>query len=95
MVRPASRRCRKRVVEIDKNWCVNMAKLEGDAEIGAGLLALDPQMNICTELQPNGQWTAIDADSYDGAPDAGRAGSMGWGKTEQEAIADLLEKLAE
>ena len=82
-------------VEIDKNWCVNMAKLEGDAEIGAGLVARDPQPNIRTELQPNGEWTAVDADNYDGAPDAGRARSMGWGKTEQEAVDDLIEKLSE
>lgn len=27
---------------ISKEWCLNMADLEGDAEIGAGLLAMDP-----------------------------------------------------
>jgi hypothetical protein len=29
-------------VQIDKGWCAAMAALECDAEIGAGLLALDP-----------------------------------------------------
>lgn len=29
-------------IEITKEWCLRMAHLEGDAEIGAGLLALDP-----------------------------------------------------
>lgn len=29
-------------IEIDKDWCMRMAQLEGDAEIGAGRLAIDP-----------------------------------------------------
>ena len=29
-------------IEISKDWCVRMAQREGDAEIGAGLLAIDP-----------------------------------------------------
>jgi len=29
-------------IEISKAWCLNMARLEGNAEIGAGLLAVDP-----------------------------------------------------
>lgn len=29
-------------VEIGKEWCIRMAELEADAEIGAGLLAVDP-----------------------------------------------------
>jgi len=52
-------------------------------------------IDIRTEPQPDGNWSAIDADSYDGALDAGRARSMGWGKTEQDAIADLMDKLSE
>ena len=28
--------------EISKEWCIRMAQLEGDAEIGAGRLAVDP-----------------------------------------------------
>ena len=29
-------------MEIGEEWCMRMAQLEGDAEIGAGLLAIDP-----------------------------------------------------
>ena len=29
-------------LEIEKEWCIRMAQLEGDAEIGAGRLAIDP-----------------------------------------------------
>ena len=28
--------------EYDRDWCLRMAQIEGDAEIGAGLLAIDP-----------------------------------------------------
>jgi hypothetical protein len=28
--------------DFNEEWCLNMARLEGDAEIGAGLLAVDP-----------------------------------------------------
>jgi hypothetical protein len=52
-------------------------------------------MNIRTGQTPIGDWYAIDDDTYDGAPDAGRAGTMGLGKTEAEAIADLIEQLSE
>jgi hypothetical protein len=42
------------------------------------------------------QWYAYDEDTYDGAEDAGRrARTVGWGKTEAEAIADLKEQLDE
>lgn len=34
-------------------------------------------------------WTAIDADTYDGTPGS----PIGTGRTQAEAIADLLEKL--
>ena len=33
---------RKMKLEIEKDWCIRMAHLEGDAEIGAGRLAVDP-----------------------------------------------------
>jgi hypothetical protein len=46
-------------------------------------------MTITTERQPNGQWTAIDADSYDGP-----GSPVGWGATEAAAIADLREQVA-
>lgn len=29
-------------IEISKDWCVRMARHEGDAEVGAGRLAIDP-----------------------------------------------------
>jgi hypothetical protein len=32
------------MAEITKDWCLNMAAKEGDAEIGAGRLARDPAM---------------------------------------------------
>ena len=52
-------------------------------------------LSIQTRRMPNGQWTAIDNDTYDCAPDAGRARAMGWGDTEADAISDLLEQLEE
>ena len=36
-------------------------------------------------------WSAIDEDTYDGAPDGG--GRIGYGRTEQEAIDELMELL--
>ena len=50
-------------------------------------------MKIITDKQPNGEWTAIDEDTYDGAPDCPHM--MGWGDTEQEAIEDLERLFAE
>lgn len=38
-------------------------------------------------------WSAVDRDTYDGAPDAGRANTIGYGATEIAAINDLVEKL--
>jgi hypothetical protein len=35
-------------MEISKEWCVNMASLEGEAEIGVGILAADP-IGACPE----------------------------------------------
>ena len=29
-------------LDIEKEWCIRMAQLEGDAEIGVGRLAVDP-----------------------------------------------------
>jgi hypothetical protein len=40
-------------------------------------------------------WSAVDDDSYDGAPDASpRCRAIGHGHTEAEAIADLEAELA-
>lgn len=40
-------------------------------------------------------WTAIDDDTYNGAPDSGNRHQIGYGATEAEAIADLLAILEE
>jgi len=32
-------------IEFTKDWCMSMAELEADAEIGAGLVAIDPVFN--------------------------------------------------
>jgi hypothetical protein len=49
-------------------------------------------MNIKTEYEPRNpkgmRWTAIDSDTYDG-PEC----PLGLGDTEDEAIAELLERL--
>lgn len=39
------------------------------------------------------EWSAIDSDTYDGAPDS--RSPMGVGATEAEAIADLMEQIEE
>jgi hypothetical protein len=52
-------------------------------------------MNIKTELQPNNEWSAIDLDTYDCDCDQDgffSTSPVGYGKTEQEAIDDLLEQ---
>lgn len=36
-------------------------------------------------------WSAVDSDTYDGAPDTHPACPIGYGATEGEAIVDLLE----
>ncbi len=47
-------------------------------------------MKVRTTLQPNGEYTAIDDDTNDGE------GSLqGWGKTEAEAIEDLVSQACE
>lgn len=53
-------------------------------------------MKIQTELQPDGYWSAIDADNYEAESDSEGWWSkspVGYGKTEQEAIDDLLSEL--
>lgn len=40
-------------------------------------------------------WLAIDDDTYDGAPDSGNRAEIGYGRTEEEAIADLLTTIDE
>ena len=38
-------------------------------------------------------WSAVDDETYDGAPDAGRCRVIGYGKTEEEAVEDLMEQM--
>jgi hypothetical protein len=59
-------------------------------------------MNIRTTYDPKPipdrrfDWSAVDADTYDGAPDSGaRARCCGYGRKEAEAVADLKEQLFE
>lgn len=49
------------------------------------------KMKITAEQHYRTEWTAIEAESYDGAEDS-RA-PVGSGKTKAEAVADLLEKM--
>jgi hypothetical protein len=58
-------------------------------------------MRITTEYWPppipdrRFDWSAIDADSYDGAEDSSIRSQVGHGRTKAEAIADLLQILAD
>lgn len=36
-------------------------------------------------------WSAIDEDTYDGAPDSGTRHQIGYGRTEADAIKELME----
>lgn len=38
-------------------------------------------------------WCAVDEETYDGAPDSRTRNQVGYGATEEEAIADLLSIL--
>lgn len=51
-------------------------------------------MNITTHHDAYG-WTAIDSDTYDGAPDAGATSALGHGHSELEAIEELLNRFDE
>jgi hypothetical protein len=55
-------------------------------------------MRIITTLQPDGWFIAIDADNYEAESDSIGAWSnspAGYGKTKEEAIAELLEEIEE
>lgn len=49
-------------------------------------------MNIRTTCLYPGQWTAYDTDTFDGAPDAGSANTVGLGNSKETAIEDLLQQ---
>jgi hypothetical protein len=40
-------------------------------------------------------WSAYDDSTYDGAPDSKNRHDIGWGRTEEEAVADLWRLLTE
>ncbi len=48
-------------LEIEKDWCIRMAHLEGDAEIGAGRLAVDPVFDDAAIPAVAGGGAALDA----------------------------------
>jgi len=58
-------------------------------------------MKITTDYWPKPipwrkfDWSAVDSDTYDGAPDTHPPCPIGRGATEAEAIADLLEQIEE
>ncbi len=45
------------------------------------------EITVKTQIQPNGEYTAIDADNYD------YDSPMGWGFSRFSAIADLFDKM--
>lgn len=49
-----------------------------------------PETTIRTTQHYAREWTAIDEATYDGPPSP-----VGYGDTEEEAIADLMEKLTD
>ena len=40
-------------------------------------------------------WIATDSDTYDGAEDSATRNQIGYGKTEREAVNDLLDRIDE
>lgn len=56
-------------------------------------------MTITTEQNPMGEWTAYDSDTYDCDWDSERGyfsrSPMGYGKTKEAAIADLMAEIEE
>lgn len=55
---------------------------------------LPPELDVQTERNYGGQWQATDRNTYDGAPDSPPGCRIvGTGRTQQDAIDDLLEGL--
>jgi hypothetical protein len=55
-------------------------------------------MDICATKQPDGQWTAFDADTYDvDCDDVGffSTCAVGYGETREAAIGDLIDQIIE
>lgn len=65
-----------------------------NGEYRAGNLTISTTYHGSSNHYPKTAWTAIDSDTYDGAPDAKPPFScMGYGDTEAEAIVDLMAEL--
>ena len=47
-------------MDISKEWCLRMAQIEGDTEVGAGRLAVDPYWNPAAEC-----WSDVIDDGSD------------------------------
>lgn len=52
----------------------------------AFVITFDPKPDPCRAFD----WSAIDADSYDGAPDSGNRHQVGHGATAEAALTELL-----
>ena len=53
-------------------------------------------MKICATHQPTGEWAAVDLDNYEAESDSIGSWSkspVGYGRTESEAIVDLMNKI--
>ena len=50
-----------------------------------------PKPDPCRDFD----WSAIDDNTYDGAPDSSTRNQIGYGRTEQDAIDDLIAQLEE
>jgi hypothetical protein len=60
------------------------------------ILSIPADVDLETGINPDGEWFALDNNTYDAEYEDGRWFSrsiVGYGKTEQEAIADLLEQM--
>jgi len=60
------------------------------------IISIPPDMDLRTEFLPSGEWKAIDLNTYD--CDCDQDGffevcPVGYGKTEQDAISNLLEHM--
>lgn len=60
------------------------------------IISLPADVDLSTELLPNNEWKAIDRNTYD--CDCDQDGffevcPVGYGKTERDAIVDLLEQI--
>jgi hypothetical protein len=56
------------------------------------------EITISTELQPDGEWSAVDAENYEAESDSVGHWSkspVGYGRSENDAVMDLLEQIEE